>query len=65
MLTFKTRRRTVNHAQIVARMTAIETSIAALSDDDLLDLADIFGSDTPTPLKAMAGNGLARRDLSA
>ena len=65
MLKFKTRRRTVHHAQIVARMTEIETSIAALSDDDLLDLVDIFGSDTPTTLKAMAGNEMARRHLSA
>lgn len=46
------------------RLAAIEAAVAALGDDDLLDLADIFASGDPTPLRAMAEAEMARRSLS-
>jgi hypothetical protein len=46
------------------RLAAIEAAVATLGDDDLLDLADIFASGDPTPLRAMAEAEMARRGLS-
>lgn len=48
----KTRmKRIADHQAAAARTIAlIEASVVALSDDDLLDLADIFSGASPSPL---------------
>ena len=46
------------------RLVAIETAVAALADEDLLDFADIFATGDPTPLRAMAETEMRRRGLS-
>lgn len=46
------------------RLSLIETSILALSDDDLLDLADIFSGEPRTPLGELAFAEMARRNIS-
>jgi hypothetical protein len=46
------------------RMTAIEASVIALGDDDLLDLADIFASGETSPLSKIADAEVRRRGLS-
>lgn len=46
------------------RLAQIEASILALSDDDLLDLADIFAQEPRTVLGETAFAELARRDLT-
>ena len=47
-----------------ARLSLIEASILALSDDDLLDLADIFSGEPRTPLGELAFAEMARRNIS-
>ncbi|WP_153810797.1 hypothetical protein [Sphingomonas sp. RIT328] len=44
-------------------MTAIEASIVALDDEDLLDLADIFRARAETPLALIAASEMTRRGL--
>jgi len=46
------------------RLVLIEASILGLSDDDLLDLADIFSSEPRTPLGESAFAEMARRNIS-
>ena len=46
------------------RLALIGSSIAALSDDDLLDLADIFSAEPRTPIGELAFAETARRDIS-
>lgn len=46
------------------RMAAIEASVAALSDEDLLDLADIFAGGRPSPLREMTQGEMLRRRIS-
>jgi hypothetical protein len=46
------------------RLSLIEASIAALSDDDLLDLADIFSGEPRTPLGELAFAEMATRNIS-
>ena len=43
------------------RLAAIEAAVTALSDEDLLDLADIFAAGDPTPMRAMAETEVRRR----
>ncbi|HEU0066907.1 MAG TPA: hypothetical protein VFQ57_06675 [Sphingomonas sp.] len=64
MLKSRIKRHTTENARAAARLADIQASIAALNDDDLLDLADIFGGDAQTPLKEMAGAEMAKRNLS-
>jgi hypothetical protein len=45
-------------------MIAIEASVTALGDDDLLDLADIFASIETSPLRQIAVAEVRRRGLS-
>ena len=54
MLKTRIKRRTVEGAQAVAQLAAIHASIAALNDEDLLDLADIFAREASGALKTMA-----------
>lgn len=45
-------------------LAEIEATVAALSDNDLLDLADIFESAPHSILKEIAGREMARRGIS-
>ena len=46
------------------RLAAVDASVAALGDEDLLDLADIFAGGDPTLLRELAKAAMRRRDLS-
>jgi len=63
MLTRRIRRRAAEAEQAAVRLGAIQASVAALGDEDLLDLADIFRGLAPTPLWDMASAEMHRRDL--
>lgn len=63
MLKIRTKRRAVEMAQALERLAAVEASVTALGDEDLLDLADIFAPGDPTPLREMAGAEMLRRGL--
>lgn len=45
------------------RLAAIEASVAALGDEDLLDLADIFAQRGATPLRDMTQEEMRRRGI--
>jgi hypothetical protein len=62
----KTRRRRLDRLNetAVQRLAQIEASIAALPDEDLLDLADIFKAKPHTPLGEIASAEMARRSIS-
>lgn len=64
MLKMRTKRMATRSERALARLCAIEASVAALGDDDLLDLADIFARGASTPLREMAGVEMQRRNLS-
>ncbi len=63
MLKRRIRRQTAEAERAAGRLAAVEASIAALGDEDLLDLADIFRGAAPTPLWDMAAAEMGRRDL--
>lgn len=48
----------------VQRLTKIEASITNLSNEDLLDLADIFKAEPRPPIGEMAFLEMARREIS-
>ncbi len=48
----------------VRRLAAIEASIADLSNEDLLDLADIFKAEPRSPIGDMAFVEMARRNIN-
>jgi hypothetical protein len=62
------RSRIKRHEAMVERMfdrlAGIEASIAALGDEDLLDLADIFADGGPSPLREMTRDEMRRRNIS-
>jgi hypothetical protein len=62
----KTRRRRLGRQNESAkkRLTEIEESIIELSDEDLLDLADIYKAEPRTPLGEIAFGEMARRGIS-
>lgn len=64
MLRTRIRRRADQGERASQRLTLIEASIAALIDDDLLDLADIFRDEPRTPLGELASAEMARRNIS-
>ncbi len=64
MLKTRMKRLTVRNDRALERLAAIETSIAGLNDEDLLDLADIFKSETATPLGEIAAAEMTRRGIS-
>ncbi|RZM37007.1 MAG: hypothetical protein EOP67_03490 [Sphingomonas sp.] len=64
MLKTRIKRRADQAAHTTAKLARIETSIVALQDEDLLDLADIFKTQTPTPLAEMAAVEMTRRGIS-
>lgn len=63
MLKFRTKHRKLVSDRAVRRLAAIERSIKALDDEDLLDLADIFAS-APSPLSDIATLEMANRKIS-
>lgn len=50
--------------RIESRLVAIEASIVALDNDDLLDLADIFEGKPDSPIKDIAKAEMARRKIT-
>ncbi|MEG3168192.1 hypothetical protein U1737_08315 [Sphingomonas sp. LB3N6] len=48
----------------VQRLAEIEASIANLSNEDLLDLADIFKAEPRPPVGDMAFGEMAQRNIS-
>jgi len=48
----------------VRRLAAVEASVVALGNEDLLDLADIFAEAEPTPLREMTQAEMRRRNIS-
>jgi hypothetical protein len=64
MLKSRIKRHAAVGARAGDRLAEIEAAVAALKDEDLLDLADIFSGDTLTPLKDMASVEMAKRNIS-
>ena len=64
MLKLRTKRLAIEAERAIERLAAVEASVAALGDEDLLDLADIFARGASTPLREMAGAEMRRRNLS-
>jgi len=50
-------------ARAIKRIVDIEVSIAALANEDLLDLADIFLNQPHAPLSQMTAAEMAKRHL--
>jgi hypothetical protein len=64
MLKTRIKRRAAQAERAIARLAEVEASVAALVDEDLLDLADIFSGETRTPLGEMASAEMRKRNLS-
>lgn len=64
MLQTRIRKKAADAARAVRLLAEITTSIEALGDEDLLDLADIFAGDATTALGRMASAEMQRRNLS-
>lgn len=64
MLKTRIRRLAAETERSLDRLAAVEASVVALGDEDLLDLADIFAAGEPTPLREMAAAEMRRRNLS-
>lgn len=64
MLKTRMKRLSVLSERAVKRLADIEKSIKALSDEDLLDLSDIFKVEPRTPLGEIAFAEMARRGIA-
>lgn len=64
MLKSRMKRLAAESARAITQVADIHASIVGLSDDDLLDLADIFCSGPATALKDMADAEMAKRNLT-
>ena len=64
MLKARIKRQTNQVGRIAQRLTAIEASIIALDDEDLLDIADIFKQKPETPIAQCAFAEMDRRKIS-
>lgn len=64
MLPLKTKRLAIQHARAAKHLAAIQASIVAIDNEDLLDIADIFRERRDTPLAAYAFAEVERRKLS-
>ena len=64
MLKTRMKRVTDRGDHAVRRLAEIEASIADLSNEDLLDLADIFKAEPRSPIGDMAFLEMARRNIS-
>ena len=63
MKTSRTKWRADRGSRALKRLTDIEVSIVALADEDLLDLADIFGGQEQTPLSEIAASEMRKRNI--
>jgi hypothetical protein len=64
MLKSRMKREAEQSARAMKRLTQIETSIAALKDEDLLDLADIFAEKPETAIAQYTFAEMARRKIN-
>lgn len=64
MLKTRMRRLAAEQRRSTERLAAIEAAVAALGNEDLLDLADIFARGEPTPLREMAEAEMRKRNIS-
>lgn len=64
MLKRRSNLRITMRQRAVKRLSEIEATVAALKDEDLLDLADILLDAAPSPLSVMASKQMAKRNLS-
>jgi hypothetical protein len=64
MLKSRIKRRAAVGGRAVDRLAEIEAAVAALKDEDLLNLADIFSGETVTPLKDITSIEMAKRNIS-
>jgi hypothetical protein len=64
MLKIRIKRRAEHHVRAAHRLAQIETSIAELENEDLLDLADIFKSQSQSPLAKITSVEMRKRDIS-
>lgn len=64
MLPHRTKWRSDRGARALRRLADIEASIAALTNEDLLDLADIFADDHHAPLGVIAATEMSKRKIS-
>jgi len=64
MLKTRIKRLASETERALTRLAAIEASVAALVNEDLLDLADIFAGGEPTPLRDLAEDEMRKRNLS-
>lgn len=64
MLKTRIKKRSDQAARAAERLALVETSIVALSDEDLLDLADIFKTKPETPLAEIASVEMKKRAIS-
>lgn len=64
MLNMRIKRLAAQTERALVRLAAVEASVAALADEDLLDLADIYAAGDPSPLREMAQTEMRRRDLT-
>lgn len=64
MLNYRTKRIADQGVRAVKRLAEIEASISVLSNDDLLDLADIFKAAPLPPLGEMASAEMTKRSIS-
>ena len=65
MSTERTKWRADRGARAVKTVSQIGAEVAALNDEDLLDLYDIFAGSTASALAALATDEMHRRNLSA
>jgi hypothetical protein len=64
MLKLRVKRLARRNDVVARRLSEIELSITGLSDDDLLDLGDIFSTEPRGILGQIAWAEMARRNLS-
>lgn len=64
MLKIRNKRVATSTGRALERLAAVEASVVALGDEDLLDLADIFKAGDSTPLREMAVAEMHRRGNS-
>ena len=63
MLKTRMKRLNISRERAAAQLTAIETSIIALADEDLLDFADIFRSKPDSVLGQFALAEMKKRNI--
>jgi len=64
MLRTRIKRLAAQHERASERLADIETSIASLGDEDILDLADIFKDMPNTALNEIVRTEMTRRSIT-